>query len=187
METRRTVLKYLTGAMGASACGLDALESLARQLNGQSKKPNIVCIVGEGLRWDEMSSTGNKLVQDAQPRPHWTAGLYLSQCVCRQCAVPAVARPADGNVFAYHGGGLERGGQDSGSVSAGHRPLQKAGYETAFLGKSHVEGALMDHYWDYYFGFVGQADYYRPRITEGVRGEVRPGRNSTKASTLIRC
>lgn len=52
--------------------------------------------------------------------------------------------------------------------------LQKAGYETAFLGKSHVEGALMDHYWDYYFGFVGQADYYRPRITEGVRGKYGP-------------
>ena len=23
----------------------------------------------------------------------------------------------------------------------------------AFIGKSHVEGALMDHNWDYYFGF----------------------------------
>ena len=37
METRRTVLKYLTGAMGASACGLDALESFAQQLNGQAR------------------------------------------------------------------------------------------------------------------------------------------------------
>ena len=52
--------------------------------------------------------------------------------------------------------------------------LQQAGYETAFLGKSHIEGALMEHNWDYYFGFVGQADYYRPRITEGVRGKYGP-------------
>ncbi len=49
--------------------------------------------------------------------------------------------------------------------------LQQAGYETAFFGKSHIDGALMDHKWDYYFGFVGQADYYRPVITEGVRGK----------------
>ncbi len=52
--------------------------------------------------------------------------------------------------------------------------LQKAGYETAFLGKSHVAGALIDHSRDYYFGFVGQADYYRPRITEGVKGKYGP-------------
>ena len=54
--------------------------------------------------------------------------------------------------------------------------LQKAGYETAFLGKSHIEGALMDHYWDYYFGFVGQADYYRPKITEGIAGKYAPAK-----------
>ena len=54
--------------------------------------------------------------------------------------------------------------------------LQKAGYETAFLGKSHIQGALMEHNWDYYFGFVGQADYYRPRITEGVRGKYGPAK-----------
>ena len=30
METRRIVLKYLTGAMGASACGLDALEIVCK-------------------------------------------------------------------------------------------------------------------------------------------------------------
>jgi arylsulfatase A-like enzyme len=54
--------------------------------------------------------------------------------------------------------------------------LQKAGYETSFLGKSHIEGALMEHNWDYYFGFVGQADYYRPVITEGVRGKYSPAK-----------
>jgi arylsulfatase A-like enzyme len=54
--------------------------------------------------------------------------------------------------------------------------LQKAGYETAFLGKSHIEGALMEHNWDYYFGFVGQADYYRPTITEGAHGKYGPAK-----------
>jgi hypothetical protein len=62
METRRTMLKYLTGTMGASACGFNTLESFAGQLNGDTRRPNIVCIVGEGLRWDEMSSAGNKLL-----------------------------------------------------------------------------------------------------------------------------
>lgn len=54
--------------------------------------------------------------------------------------------------------------------------LHESGYETAFFGKSHIEGALMDHYWDYYFGFVGQADYYRPEITEGIKGKYLPAK-----------
>jgi arylsulfatase A-like enzyme len=48
--------------------------------------------------------------------------------------------------------------------------LRAAGYDVAFIGKSHVKGSLRDRYWDYYFGFDGQAEYYSPTITEGVRG-----------------
>jgi arylsulfatase A-like enzyme len=48
--------------------------------------------------------------------------------------------------------------------------IRRSGYEVAFIGKSHVEGALMDHYWDYYFGFSGQADYQCPVVVEGARG-----------------
>jgi arylsulfatase A-like enzyme len=49
--------------------------------------------------------------------------------------------------------------------------IRDAGYEIAFVGKSHVDGALMDRYWDYYFGFRGQADYQDPVITEGRKGK----------------
>ena len=53
--------------------------------------------------------------------------------------------------------------------------IRAAGYEVAFIGKSHVEGALLDRYWDYYFGFAGQADYFHPVIVEGVRGRFGAG------------
>ena len=50
--------------------------------------------------------------------------------------------------------------------------LSDAGYEIAFFGKSHVKGGLQDRYWDYYFGFNGQAnDYYHPILTEGIAGK----------------
>ena len=49
--------------------------------------------------------------------------------------------------------------------------LRKQGYETAFIGKSHVGGALLDHEWDYYFGFKGQADYLHPLIVAGSNGQ----------------
>jgi steroid delta-isomerase-like uncharacterized protein len=55
-------MKFRRGALGASACSLDSLEAFARQLNTESTRPNIVCIVGDGLRRDEFSSAGQKLL-----------------------------------------------------------------------------------------------------------------------------
>jgi hypothetical protein len=39
--------------IGASACSLSGLASFAEQVQSVTEKPNIVCIVGEGLRWEE--------------------------------------------------------------------------------------------------------------------------------------
>ncbi len=177
METRRTVLKYLTGAVGASACGLDALESFAQNLNGSSEKPNIVCIVGEGLRWDELSSTGNKLIQTPNLDRIGREGCtFNNSFVVNALCLPSRATMLTGMYSHTTGAVSNVQGKIPERFPLVSDMLQKGGYETAFLGKSHIEGALMDHYWDYYFGFVGQADYYRPKITEGVRGKYGPAK-----------
>ena len=177
METRRTVLKYMTGAMVASACGLDALESFAQQLNGKSKKPNIVCIVGEGLRWDELSSTGNQLVHTPNlDRIGQEGCTFRNAFVVNALCLPSRATMLTG-LYSHTTGAVSNvDGKIPERFPLVSDLLQKAGYETAFLGKSHIEGALMEHNWDYYFGFVGQADYYRPKITEGVRGKYEPAK-----------
>ncbi len=177
METRRTVLKYLTGAMGASACGLDGLESFAQQLNSESKKPNIVCIVGEGLRSDELSSTGNKLIQTPNLDRIGREGCtFHNGFVVNALCLPSRATILTGMYSHTTGAVSNVAGKIPSRFPLVSDLLQKAGYETAFLGKSHIEGALMEHNWDYYFGFVGQADYYRPKITEGVRGKYQPAK-----------
>jgi arylsulfatase A-like enzyme len=177
MATRRTVLKYLSGAVGASACGLTELESFARQLNGESKKPNIVCIVGEGLRADELSSTGNKLIQTPNlDRIGQEGCTFRNGFVVNALCLPARATMLTGMYSHTTGAVSNVEGKIPARFPLVSDLLQNAGYETAFLGKSHIEGALMEHNWDYYFGFVGQADYYRPRITEGVRGKYGPAK-----------
>ena len=52
--------------------------------------------------------------------------------------------------------------------------LHEAGYEVAFCGKSHIQGALRDHYWDYYFGYLQQQPYLNPQIAEGRNGHIGP-------------
>ncbi|KAA6465379.1 hypothetical protein DYQ86_05415 [Acidobacteria bacterium AB60] len=173
VETRRTVLKYLTGAVGA--CSLDSLESFARQLQPGSARPNIVCIVGEGLRWDELSSAGSTLLHtpnmDRIAREGCT---FRNGFVVNALCLPSRATMLTG-LYSHTTGAVSNvEGKIPARFPLVSDLLQQAGYQTAFLGKSHIEGALMEHKWDYYFGFVGQADYYRPRITEGVRGQYGP-------------
>jgi arylsulfatase A-like enzyme len=175
METRRTVLKYLTGALGASACSLDTLESFARQLNSQSARPNIVCIVGEGLRWDEFSSAGHKLLHTPNmDRIAHEGCTFHNAFVVNALCLPSRATMLTGMYSHTTGAVSNVEGTIPPRFPLVSDLLQQGGYETAFLGKSHIQGALMEHKWDYYFGFVGQADYYRPKITEGVRGEYKP-------------
>jgi arylsulfatase A-like enzyme len=163
--------------MSASAYGVDTLEAFAQQLNGASTRPNIVCVVGEGLRWDELSSTGNKLIQTPNLDRIGREGCtFRNGFVVNSLCLPSRATIMTGMYSHTTGAVSNVEGKIPVRFTLVCDLLQKAGYETAFLGKSHIEGALMEHYWDYYFGFVGQADYYRPTITEGVRGKYGPPR-----------
>jgi arylsulfatase A-like enzyme len=175
MRTRRAVLKYLAGSAGLAASGFNGIEAFARQLNADSEKPNILCIAGEGLRWDELSLTGNKVVRTPNMDRIAREGcVFHNAFVVNALCLPSRATMLTG-MYSHSTGAVSNvQGKIDPRLPLVSDLLQKAGYETAFLGKSHVEGALMDHYWDYYFGFVGQADYYRPRITEGIKGKYGP-------------
>lgn len=174
MESRRTVLKYISGAVGTSVCSLDGLQALAQ---GSDSRPNIVCFVGEGLRWDELSATGNKLVRTPNMDRIGREGcIFRNGFVVNALCLPSRATMLTGMYSHTTGAVSNVEGKIPARFPLVSDLLQQAGYETAFIGKSHIEGALMDHKWDYYFGFVGQADYYRPRITEGVRGEYGPAK-----------
>ena len=172
MESRRNVLRYIAGSLGASVGSLGTVEAFAGRIESGDKKPNIVCIVGEGLRWDELSSTGNKVIQTPNLDRIGREGCtFRNAFVVNALCLPSRATLLTG-MYSHSTGAVSNvEGKIAPGIPLVSDLLQRAGYETAFLGKSHIEGALMDHYWDYYFGFVGQADYYRPRITEGIRGK----------------
>jgi arylsulfatase A-like enzyme len=49
--------------------------------------------------------------------------------------------------------------------------LKSHGYETAFIGKSHIRPWNRDRRYDYYFGFKGQGRYHNPVIAENFGDE----------------
>jgi hypothetical protein len=170
VQSRRTALKNIAGAIGAS-CGLGAVQG-SGEAQPKDEKPNILCIVGEGLRSDEFSSQGNKILHTPNMDRIGREGcVFRNSFVVNALCLPSRATILTG-LYSHTTGAVSNiQGKLPDKVHLLSDMLHQVGYETAFLGKSHIEGALKDHYWDYYFGFVGQADYYRPVITEGVRGK----------------
>ena len=165
--TRRSFLKNASTAAAALGCH----NAFAGLHQSSQTRPNIVFFLGEGVRWDESSLAGNKILHTPHIDRIGAGGVTFNNAfVTNALCAPGRASALTG---AY--------GHSSGVVSNQHNTippsfpivtdvLRDAGYEVAFVGKSHVANALTDRYWDYYFGFKGQADYQNPVITEGRHG-----------------
>ena len=167
--TRRSFLKSASAA-GAAALAPRLLHG-APAPAGSPARPNLVFFLGEGARWDESSLAGNRVLKTPSIDRIGREGAVFANAFCvNSLCLPARATVLTG-LYSHTTGAVDN--QHRG-VPAG-LPLvtdliRRHGYEVAFIGKSHVAGALMDRYWDYYFGFAGQADYQNPVVVEGARG-----------------
>lgn len=169
--SRRAFLKSATGAMGSIALASSTLSAGSLTNNSNAKRPNFLFILGEGVRYDELHATGNTIIQT----PHLDRLVHEGMTFKNAFVTNALCLPSRATIMT----GLYS--HVTGAIDNRNRPippqfpilpdlLHESGYEVAFIGKSHVQGALKNHYWDYYFGFNGQADYLHPILTEGVKG-----------------
>ncbi|HWZ64024.1 MAG TPA: sulfatase [Steroidobacteraceae bacterium] len=173
---RHTRRSFLTSATAAGAAAL-APHLLPAARSPEQRRPNLVFFLGEGARWDESSLAGNALLKTPHIDRIGREGAVFDNAFCiNSLCLPARATILSG-LYSHVTGAVDN--QHS-RVPARFPILsdliRAAGYEVAFIGKSHVEGSLLDHYWDYYFGFAGQADYQCPVVVEGVRGRFGPPR-----------
>jgi arylsulfatase A-like enzyme len=168
--TRRAFLRNAAAASVSVTFAPQILQALSSPAVGP--KPNLVFFLGEGVRWDESSIAGNRLLRTAHLDRIGREGVVFTDAFC----INALCLPARATILS----GMYS--HTTGAVDNQHSKVPKkfaivtdlirqGGYEIAFLGKSHVEDALTDRYWDYYFGFKGQADYFHPVITEGIKGK----------------
>jgi arylsulfatase A-like enzyme len=168
---RRT---FLQGSIAAAAyvASPAVLSEALGQTQAAARKPNIVFFLGEGVRPDECSLAGNKLLRT--PNIDWIGRegvVFKNAFVTNALCLPSRASILSG-MYSHTTGAVDNGhSKVPDSFPLITDLIRDAGYEIAFLGKSHVEGALKDRYWDYYFGFEGQADYFHPKITEGRNGK----------------
>jgi len=167
-QTRRAFL-HSAAAAGAAAIAPRLLQSLADP--ARPRQPNLVFFLGEGARWDESSLAGNKLLHTPNIDRIGREGAVFENAFCiNSLCLPARATILSGCYSHTTGAVDNQHSRVPKSFPIVTDLIRRNGYEIAFIGKSHVEGSLMDHYWDYYFGFSGQADYQCPVVVEGAEG-----------------
>lgn len=180
-QSRRSFLKLSAGAVGLTALGSSPIDagSSARARDGASEKhgadskPNFLILIGEGLRADELSFTGNPIIQTPNLDRLGYEGInFKNAFVVNALCSPSRATILTG-LYSHTTGCLDnRDRHIPPNVPIFTDLLHEAGYETACFGKAHIRNALTDRYWDYYFGFDhASTDYYHPRIVEGSAGK----------------
>jgi arylsulfatase A-like enzyme len=171
--SRRGFLAKGAGVLGASALA-SAAQAQPSERASAPRRPNLVFFLGEGVRWDEISALG---VNQVIHTPHLDRLVREGVTFKNSFVINALCLPSRATILT----GMYS--HVTGAIDNRNRPippefpifpelLRKAGYEIAFVGKSHIKGALRNYYWDYYFGFQGQADFYHPVIAEGHKGKV---------------
>jgi arylsulfatase A-like enzyme len=179
--SRRFTRRRFLGAAGATgATTVLATQLLPAALRKPPARgtPNLVFFLGEGARWDESSLAGNRLLRTPNIDRIGREGAQFTEAFC----INSLCLPARATILS----GLYS--HTTGAVDNQHSKVPEKfpivtdlirdhGYEVAFIGKSHVQGSLLDRYWDYYFGFAGQADYQCPVLIEGAHGQFGPPRS----------
>jgi len=169
--TRRKFLRDAAGTAGVVILNLEFLKETLFSADAGGR-PNLVFFLGEGVRWDESSLAGNTLLRTPNIDRIGREGIvFRNAFVVNALCLPSRATILSG-MYSHTTGAVDnQHSKVPDSFPLVTDLIRNAGYEIAFIGKSHVEGALTDRYWDYYFGFRGQADYLNPVITEGVKGK----------------
>jgi arylsulfatase A-like enzyme len=182
-RSRRAFLQA-AGATGAAVLASQLLP-VPRARGAIRPRPNLVFLLGEGARWDESSLAGNRLLKTPNIDRIGREGAVFTDAFCvNSLCLPARATILSG-LYSHTTGAVD----NQHSKVPDRFPIvtdliRSHGYEVAFIGKSHVQGSLMDRYWDYYFGFSGQADYQCP-VWSRARTAGSAARKATTSTSTI--
>ncbi|MSR32842.1 MAG: DUF4976 domain-containing protein [Gemmataceae bacterium] len=155
--------------LGLAACVLSLFGQGAQE---DSTRPNLVIMMTDDQRHDALSCAGNTILKTPNLDRLAAEGVrFQNAFVTNALCAPSRATLLTG-LYSHANGVMDN---KTRVITPGipllSERLQAAGYEVAFCGKSHIQGALRDRKWDYYFGYREQGVYHNPLIAEGTDGK----------------
>ncbi len=183
-QTRREFLKAL-GFVAGSAAGLSALPSCAstaRTSRPASKRPNIIFIMTDDHASHAMSCYDSKINKTPNLDRIAKEGMRFDNCFCTNsiCA-PCRAVILTGK-HSHINGVIDNRKTFDGSQQTFPKLLQKAGYQTAMIGKWHLKTDPTG--FDYWSVLIGQGPYYNPPM-KTPNGTVKYTGYTTDIITLL--
>ena len=152
---RRQFLGMMAGATAATAVG-----GLGRLARGAPKRPNIIYIMTDDHARHAISAYGSKVNKTPHMDRIAHEGMKFTRCfVTNSICAPCRAVVLTGK-HSHLNGQLTNGQRFDGSQQTFPKLLQKAGYQTAMIGKWHLKSDPTG--FDYYEVLLGQGPYYNP-------------------------
>jgi len=183
-QTRREFLKTL-GFVAGSAAGLSTLPSCAstaRTSRPAAKRPNIIFIMTDDHASHAMSCYDSKINKTPNLDRIAKEGMRFDNCFCTNsiCA-PCRAVILTGK-HSHINGVIDNRKRFDGSQQTFPKLLQKAGYQTAMIGKWHLKTDPTG--FDYWSVLIGQGPYYNPPM-KTPNGTVKYTGYTTDIITLL--
>lgn len=151
------------------ACGLAASFALAVAAHAQQPaRPNILFIFTDDHAYQSIGAYGSKINQTPNIDRLAREGMLFRNCfVTNSICGPSRAVIQTGK-YSHMNGFFRNGNRFDGSQQTFPKLLQQAGYQTAVIGKWHLESDPQGfNYWDI---LIGQGPYYNPpMIRNGQR------------------
>ena len=158
MRTNQTALLIPLTALTLASCGGDKKEV---------KRPNIIFMMTDDHTTQAMSCYGGNLIQTPNMDRIADEGIRMDNCY----AVNALSGPSRACIltgkFSHINGFTDNACRFDGNQQTFPKLLQKAGYQTAMIGKWHLisEPQGFD-FWSILSGQEEQGDYYQPDFHE---------------------
>jgi len=138
-----------------------------------AKRPNIVFIFSDDHAYQAISAYGGKLKLNQTPNIDRLAkeGMLFRQCYVNNSICGPMRAVIQTGKYSHLNGFVRNGNKFNGHQQTFPKLLQKAGYQTAVVGKWHLGEHMAPQGYNYSEVLIGQGPYYNPPMLMDKNGD----------------